>query len=130
MPRIAGDGDRLAQVFTNLVDNAIKHTDSDGQVIVRATLQDNGVLIQIEDTGEGIPKEDLPRIFERFYQVDKSRAKRMGTGLGLAITHEIVAAHAGRIWAESEIGHGTRFNVWLPQPSHDMRDTVIMARPR
>lgn len=128
LPRIAGDGDRLAQVFTNLIDNALNHTDEHGQIWVRAGLEDRGVLVEIEDTGEGIPKADLPRIFERFYQVDKSRTKRVGTGLGLAITQEIVHAHAGRIWAESDYGKGARFSVWLPQPMHDMRETVVMRR--
>ncbi len=128
LPRIAGDGDRLAQVFTNLVDNAIKHTPAGGRVWLRATLDNQGVLVRVQDTGEGIPREDLPRIFERFYQVDKSRAKNSGTGLGLAITREIVQAHAGRIWVESEYGQGARFNVWLPQPIWDGQKTVAIRR--
>ena len=126
--RIAGDGDRLAQVFTNLVDNAVKHTDSGGQVWLIAKLDEGGVLVTVQDTGEGIPTEDLSRIFERFYQVDKSRNRqRDGAGLGLAITHEIVHAHGGRIWVESEVGVGTRFRVWLPMMSGD-RSTVIRMR--
>ncbi|NDJ85387.1 MAG: HAMP domain-containing histidine kinase [Chloroflexi bacterium] len=129
LPRIAGDGDRLAQVFTNLVDNAIKHTPAGGKVHLRASLDEHGgVLIEIEDTGEGIPEDDLPRIFERFYQVDKSRARRSGTGLGLAIAQEIIQAHGGHIWAESEYGQGARFNVWLPQPTHDPGETVVRQR--
>lgn len=128
LPKIAGDGDRLAQVFTNLVDNAIKHTDTGGKVWLRALTKRGGVLIQVEDTGEGIPAADLPRIFERFYQVDKSRTKRQGSGLGLAISYEIVTAHGGRIWVESEAERGTRFSVWLPQPSHDPGDTVLHPR--
>jgi signal transduction histidine kinase len=130
LTRIAGDGDRLAQVFTNLVDNAVKHTDSGGQVWFNASLEDGGVLVMVQDTGEGIPTEDLSRIFERFYQVDKSRnrpSQRDGAGLGLAITHEIVHAHGGRIWVESEVGTGTRFSVWLPMMSGD-RSTVIRMR--
>ncbi len=128
LPRIAGDGDRLAQVFTNLVDNAIKHTPAGGRVWLRASLDNQGVLVRVQDTGEGIPRDDLPRIFERFYQVDKSRAKSSGTGLGLAITREIVQAHAGRIWVESEYGQGARFNVWLPQPIWDGQKTVAVRR--
>jgi signal transduction histidine kinase len=130
LTRIAGDGDRLAQVFTNLVDNAVKHTDSGGQVWFNAKLEDGGVLVLVQDTGEGIPQEDLSRIFERFYQVDKSRnrpSQKDGAGLGLAITHEIVHAHGGRIWVESEVGTGTRFSVWLPMMSGD-RSTVIRMR--
>lgn len=132
LPRIAGDGDRLAQVFTNLVDNALKHTEASGYVTLTAFLDNpsGGVLVHVQDTGEGIPTEDLPRIFERFYQVDKSRAKRAGTGLGLAITREIVQAHAGRIWVESETGKGTRFSVWLPQPMHDKQETVLQSRQK
>jgi signal transduction histidine kinase len=129
LPRIAGDGDRLAQVFTNLIDNAIKHTPDGGRVWIRAELDNKGgILTRVEDTGEGIPKADLPRIFERFYQVDKSRTKRLGTGLGLAIVQEIVRAHAGYIWAESEYGQGARFNVWLPQPMIDTGKTVVMSK--
>lgn len=128
LPRIAGDGDRLAQVFTNLVDNAIKHTPAAGTVSISAELDEKGVLVKIQDTGEGIPQADLPRIFERFYQVDKSRAKRAGTGLGLAIVYEIIQAHSGRIWVESEVGQGATFYVWLPQPAHDLRETVIRRR--
>lgn len=125
LPQIAGDGDRLAQVFTNLTDNAIKHTPAQGEVWLRATTNTSGVLIEVEDTGEGIPAADIPRIFERFYQVDKSRAKRQGTGLGLAISKEIIDAHGGNISVESEVNRGTRFTVWLPQPSHDPGETVV-----
>jgi signal transduction histidine kinase len=130
LPRIAGDGDRLAQVFTNLVDNAIKHTPQGGRVQLKAHLDDatKGVVVLVEDTGEGIPAPDLPRIFERFYQVDKSRTKQTGTGLGLAITHEIVKAHNGKIAVESELGRGTRFSVWLPQPIIDTGKTVLTPR--
>lgn len=126
LPRVAGDGDRLAQVFTNLLDNAIKHTDAGGTVWLRAKPDQDGVLIQVEDTGEGIPPEDLPRIFERFYQVDKSRAKLQGTGLGLAISKEIITAHQGKMWVESEYAQGTRFSVWLPMLDHD--STTIVSR--
>lgn len=126
MPIIAGDGDRLAQVLTNLVDNAIKHTPAGGTINLRAQVQDNGVLITVRDTGEGIPAADLPRIFERFYQVDKSRQRREGAGLGLAITQQIIAAHRGRIWVESEEGQWTCFSVWLPLPSSD--SSTIMKR--
>lgn len=128
--RIAGDGDRLAQVFTNLLDNAIKHTDAGGQVWFRAEMQGDGIMITVQDSGEGIPPEDLSRIFERFYQVDKSRnrdAQQQGAGLGLAITYEIIKAHGGQITVESQVGVGTRFNIWLPALGTNER-TVITKR--
>ncbi|MFP4323351.1 MAG: sensor histidine kinase, partial [Anaerolineales bacterium] len=130
LPRIAGDGDRLAQVFTNLVDNALKHTSEGGQVWLRAEPQAQGIMVTVQDTGEGIPKDDLARIFERFYQVDKSRqrgAQRIGTGLGLAIVNEIVRAHGGTVTVASQVGVGTAFQVWLPQLTAD-RSTVVFRR--
>jgi signal transduction histidine kinase len=129
LPQILGDGDRLAQVFNNLIDNALKHTPSGGRVSVsaralsgssvirRGKAWPGGVEIAVADTGAGIPPEDLSRIFERFYQVDKSRARSTSggsLGLGLAIVKEIVTAHGGTIKAESVVGLGTRFIVTLP----------------
>ena len=128
LPRIAGDGDRLAQVFTNLLDNAIKHT-PEGTVTLRAKTDAHGIAVIVQDTGEGIPAADLPRIFERFYQVDKSRhqsERRSGIGLGLAITKQIVEAHGGAIQVASTVGQGTTFTVWLPLPANDM--TTVVAR--
>jgi two-component system OmpR family sensor kinase len=129
LPRIAGDGDRLAQVFTNLLDNAIKHTHA-GQITLCAEADERGIAVTVRDTGEGIPAADLPRIFERFYRVDKSRQpnqRRSGMGLGLAITRQIVEAHGGAIQVASEVGQGTTFTVWLPLPRHDM--TAVVVRP-
>lgn len=114
LPVLKGDADRLAQVFTNLVDNALKHTPAGGRVLVSAAPAPDGVQVAVADTGAGIPPEDLGRVFERFYQVDKSRARSGGVGLGLAISQEIVQAHRGRIAAESVLGLGTRFTVHLP----------------
>jgi signal transduction histidine kinase len=114
LPSIAGDGDRLIQMFTNLIDNAIKHTPSGGTITLMAAVKNNGVLIKVRDTGEGIPAEDLPHIFERFYQVDKSRQRKEGAGLGLTITKQIIEAHSGTISAESVEGLGTVFSVWFP----------------
>ncbi len=112
---LRGDGDRLAQVFTNLIDNALKHTPHGGRVSVVARPVSAGQQLEISvaDNGAGIPAEDLARIFERFYQVDKSRA-RGGVGLGLAIAREIIQAHGGQIRAESVMNLGTRFTVTLP----------------
>ncbi|MBL8056267.1 MAG: HAMP domain-containing protein, partial [Anaerolineales bacterium] len=114
LPLPSGDADRLAQVFTNLVDNALKHTPAGGRVLISAAPAPEGVQIAVADTGAGIPAEDLGRVFERFYQVDKSRARSGGVGLGLAISQEIVQAHGGQITAESVLGLGTRFTVRLP----------------
>jgi len=116
LPDIIADGDRLAQVFTNLIDNAIAHTPAGGEVTVLAEVRNGGVQVAVTDTGPGIPPGELSRIFERFYQVDKSRARsqRKGTGLGLTITREIVEAHGGRIGVESVPGSGATFVVWLP----------------
>jgi signal transduction histidine kinase len=113
---ITGDGDRLAQVFANLLDNAVAHTPAGGRVTLAARTFDEGgaVEVTITDTGGGIPAEALPRIFERFYQVDRSRQRGRGAGLGLAIAKEIVEAHGGSIAAESVVGLGSRFTVRLP----------------
>lgn len=112
---VVGDADRLTQVFSNVVDNAIAHTPAGGKITLEArqTEEAQAVEVAITDTGEGIPAEELPRIFERFYQVDKSRQHSRGTGLGLAIAKEIVEAHGGTIGVESVTGLGTRFTVCL-----------------
>lgn len=116
-PPIVGDGDRLAQVVTNLISNAINYTPTGGQIWVTTQPLNGGVQLEVRDTGIGIPPEELPRIFERFYQVDKARGPRRGAGLGLAIVHEIVSAHGGRITAASAgANQGAAFTVWLPTP--------------
>jgi signal transduction histidine kinase len=112
---VSGDRDRLAQVFTNLLDNAIAHTKHGGRVSVTSQPTSGGQLeVAVTDSGDGIPPDELPRIFERFYQVDKARRHSRGAGLGLAITKEIVDAHGGTISAESVVGLGSRFTVLLP----------------
>ncbi|GAB4468130.1 MAG: hypothetical protein Kow00124_02040 [Anaerolineae bacterium] len=122
LPHITGDGDRLAQVFNNLLANALDFTPPGGQVKVSARREADQVHVMVQDTGPGIPAADLERIFERFYQVDKSRARssdRAGMGLGLAIAREMVQAHGGRIEAESPASGGAVFHVWLPLPRPD-----------
>jgi two-component system OmpR family sensor kinase len=116
LPEVIGDGDRLSQVFNNLVDNAIKYTPQGGQVELKAVQQGDHVLISIRDNGPGIPEEELSRIFERFYQLDKARkgGPAHGSGLGLAIANQIVQAHHGQISARSRIGEGSEFVVRLP----------------
>jgi signal transduction histidine kinase len=114
MPDIEGDGDRLVQVLDNLISNALKFTPKGGSIRVATRAVPDGVELSVADTGAGIPKDDLPRIFERFYQVDKARGPQRGTGLGLAITYEIINAHGGRISVQSTEGKGTTFTIWLP----------------
>ena len=125
---IIGDGDRLSQVFTNLVDNALKFTPEGGQVAVAAAEMDGSILVKVKDSGIGISPEDQKRIFERFYQVDKSRrgGSRRGVGLGLAIASQIVTAHGGRIWVDSSAGAGSTFSVSLPVARPD--DKTISIR--
>ncbi len=116
LPVLIGDGDRLAQVFTNLVDNALKFTLEGGKVTISAAPAGDELVLSVSDTGPGIPRESLPRLFDRFYQVDVSRAggEGHGAGLGLAIVREIVETHGGRISVRSELGHGTTFVIHLP----------------
>lgn len=116
LPLLIGDGDRLAQVFTNLMDNALKFTATNGQVTLSAASVGAEMELSVTDTGVGVAKEALPRLFDRFYQVDSSRAggNKHGAGLGLAIVQGIVKAHSGRISVRSKVGHGTTFVIHLP----------------
>lgn len=118
LPLVTGDVDRLVQVFSNLTENALEHTPQGGQIRLTAQPVPGGVQIAVADTGKGIPQEDTKRIFERFYQADKSRARagRRGTGLGLTICREIIQAHGGSIQVESAEGKGSTFYIWLPLP--------------
>ncbi len=112
---ITGNEKRLEQVFTNLIENAIKYTPAGGSVRVRYLEGGSAVTVEVADSGIGMPSESLPRIFERFYRVDKSRSREMGgTGLGLAIVKHCVRAHNGRVSVRSEEGTGTTFSVTLP----------------
>ncbi|MFP3917627.1 ATP-binding protein [Lysinibacillus telephonicus] len=109
------DEDRIEQVLTNLIDNAIRHTSKEGSVTVSLEQELSYAKIQVADTGEGIPKEDLPFVFERFYKADKARTRsKGGTGLGLAIAKNIVEAHKGNIRVDSIAGEGTTFTFYLP----------------
>ena len=113
-PVIKGDPFKLEQMFINLIDNAIKYTRK-GEVSVELRKNNKEVIIEVQDTGIGIPREHLDRIFERFYVVDKSNSKRLGgTGLGLSIVKHIVFLHNGRIDVESDLGKGTKFIITLP----------------
>jgi heavy metal sensor kinase len=117
---VLGDEVRLRQVFYNLLDNAIKYTPAGGRIEVRLHDRDGTAIVTLHDTGIGIPPEHLPRVFDRFYRVDKARSRAEGgTGLGLSIAQSIIAAHGGRIELESQLGQGTACTVTLPQePNH------------
>ncbi len=124
LPPVAGDDGRLVQVLTNLLDNAIKYTPEGGTITVGAALAPSignaeplagAIELTVTDTGIGIPEEDRPRVFERFYRVDKARSRELGgTGLGLAIVKHIVEGHGGQVWVEANHPQGSRFVVRLP----------------
>jgi two-component system, OmpR family, phosphate regulon sensor histidine kinase PhoR len=112
---IAADHDKLYQVITNLLDNALRHTPAHGTVTLRAAREDGAIAIEVADTGTGIPSSALPHIFERFFVVDPARTRgHSGTGLGLAIVKHIIEAHGGTIVAQSELGSGASFRCVLP----------------
>jgi two-component system phosphate regulon sensor histidine kinase PhoR len=116
LPAIVGDEERLGQVFTNLLDNAVKYTPEGGTIEISGRRTENRhVEISVADTGVGIPPADRPRVFERFYRVDKARSRELGgTGLGLSIVKHIVEAHHGTIWVEGNDPFGSRFILHLP----------------
>ncbi|NWO12266.1 ATP-binding protein [Virgibacillus sp.] len=112
------DPDRIEQVFTNLIDNAIRHTSKEGYVNIKVINDSEAFQVEIQDSGSGIPEEDLPFVFERFYKADKSRTrdkKKKGTGLGLAIAKNIIDAHQGTINVNSKLNQGTAFYLRIPR---------------
>jgi two-component system phosphate regulon sensor histidine kinase PhoR len=112
---IRGDRAQLGLLLSNLLDNAIRHTPAKGSICVRLHTTESRAVLQVADTGEGIPAGELPRVFERFYRVDKARARLTGgTGLGLAIVRHVAEAHGGTVRAQSELGEGSTFTVMLP----------------
>lgn len=116
LPSVLGDPQGLETVFTNLISNAIKYTPRGGRVEVSLGVEGDYIKVSVSDTGIGIPKEDLPRIFDKFYRVPSAETREVvGTGLGLAIVKGIVEAHLGRIAVESEVGKGSTFTVYLPK---------------
>lgn len=109
------DNDKMTQVFDNILNNAIKYSPDGGEIKVSMRTTDTQLIVSVSDQGLGIPKKDLPLIFDRFYRVDKARSRAQGgTGLGLAITKEIVKQHNGFIWAKSDYGKGSTFTIVLP----------------
>jgi len=114
-PLIRADDARLREVFDNLLDNAIKYSSNQGEIRLNAARRGDELLFSVSDSGIGISREDLPRIFERFYRADKARSRELGgTGLGLSIVKHIAQLHGGRVEAESEFGRGTTIRILLP----------------
>ena len=117
------DTDKMTQVIDNILNNAIKYSPDGGKIKVGMRTTDAQLIISISDEGLGIPKKDLPRIFDRFYRVDKARSRAQGgTGLGLAIAKEIIKQHKGFIWAKSEYGKGSTFTIVLPYDKDAIKD--------
>ena len=112
---VRGDEDRLGQVLVNLLHNAVKFSPNGGDIVVGVRETADGITVWVRDPGMGVPRADLTRIFERFYKVDRARFRgRGGTGLGLSISRHVVDSHGGRIWADSEEGHGSTFSFTIP----------------
>ncbi len=116
LSRVLADEKRLSQVLLNLLDNALKYTPAGGSIKINARATEKYIQVDISDTGIGIPAEDLTRIFERFYRVDKARSRELGgTGLGLSIVRNIISAHGGEVWVRSDYGRGSIFSFTLPK---------------
>lgn len=119
------DTDKMTQVIDNILNNAIKYSPDGGKITVNMKTTDDQMILSISDQGLGIPKEDLPKIFDRFYRVDKARSRAQGgTGLGLAIAKEIIKQHKGFIWAKSEYGKGSTFTIVLPYDKDAVKEEI------
>jgi CheY-like chemotaxis protein/two-component sensor histidine kinase len=129
LPKVALDEHRMAQVISNLVSNALKHTPSGGEIVVRLAASNSELLqLTVSDTGCGIPKEDQERVFERLYQVRAGDAATgQGVGLGLYLCRELVQLHGGKIWVESTPGKGSKFCVVLPKTQEVLRSKVLIV---
>ena len=119
------DTDKMTQVIDNILNNAIKYSPDGGKITVSMKTTDDQMILSISDQGLGIPKQDLPKIFDRFYRVDRARSRAQGgTGLGLAIAKEIIKQHNGFIWAKSEYGKGSTFTIVLPYDKDAVKDEI------
>jgi len=117
LPEVAADRHRVGQVVSNLLSNAIKFTRQGGRIVISAQKREDTIVVSVSDEGPGIPREHLSKIFDRFWQGEKT--KRLGSGLGLSIAKGIVEAHGGRIWVDSQGGRGTSFSFTLPLTTPD-----------
>jgi signal transduction histidine kinase len=123
LPPVEGDGERLGQVLANLVSNAIKFSEAGGRIVVRARVEGPELVVSVQDQGIGIATEALPHLFERFYQADESGTRwQGGTGLGLNISRQIVEAHGGRMWVDSNVGEGSTFSFAIPIAASNNED--------
>ena len=119
------DTDKMTQVIDNILNNAIKYSPDGGKITVSMKTKDDQMILSISDQGLGIPKQDLPKIFDRFYRVDRARSRAQGgTGLGLAIAKEIIKQHKGFIWAKSEYGKGSTFTIVLPYDKDAVKEEI------
>jgi signal transduction histidine kinase len=115
LPIVVGDRDRLVQVVSNLVNNAVKYSPDGGTVTLSSRAEEGFALVSVTDTGVGIPPDEISHVFERFRRVRSGAAQSIpGTGLGLTIVKQIVEMHGGKIWVESAVGHGSAFHFTLP----------------
>jgi len=120
LPIVAGDRDRLIQVVSNLVNNAVKYSPEGGMVTMSSRVDGRYALVSVTDTGIGIPAEEIGHVFERFRRVRSGAAQSIpGTGLGLTIVKQIVEMHGGKIWVESAVGHGSSFHFTIPLAPED-----------
>jgi two-component system sensor histidine kinase VicK len=122
---VLADEVQLQRAVKNIVHNAVKYSPAGSKIEISATTNGDEAVIAVRDHGPGIPRDDLERIFERFFQVDRSR--RSGTGLGLAIVRHIVLAHGGRVWVESDEGHGATFYISLVLAEPVLQNNIILG---
>jgi signal transduction histidine kinase len=119
LPEVAADGPRVGQVLSNLLSNAIKFSRQGGEIVVSAREQDNTIVVCVSDSGSGIARENLSKVFDRYWQAED--AKHAGIGLGLSIAKGIVEAHGGKIWVDSELGKGSSVSFTLPLATRDTK---------
>ena len=113
--KVRADPFRLTMAIANLIDNAVSHNRPDGKIQIAGCVEGAHFVLEVADSGDGIPQDELPRIFERFYRVDKARTRESGgTGLGLAIAKHAVESQGGELFAESQVGSGSKFSIKLP----------------
>ena len=132
LSRASLDPLRFQQIITNLIENAAKQSARDTPISIHLAPAASGILLSVQDHGVGIPEDEIPMLFDRYYQARRSRERRSGLGLGLYIVKGLVDAHGGRVWVESHVGEGTTFYVWFPAESQPQPqvDRVELGQPR